>query len=74
MCSFATGTTGWSEEALNGANAAVVGILGAALWPIWTAASGKWESLGLSPPAFWLASLLLLALLVGIPVSASGKR
>ena len=61
------------RKALNGANAAVVGILGATLWPIWTAASGKWESLGLSPPAFWLASLLLLALLVGIPVSASGS-
>ncbi len=57
------------RRALKGANAAVVGILGAALWPIWEAASGKWQSLGLVQPLFWLASLLLLALLIGIPVA-----
>ena len=56
------------RRALKGANAAVVGILGAALWPIWEAASGKWQSLGLVQPVFWLSSLLLLALLIGIPV------
>ncbi len=62
------------RKALNGANAAVVGLLGAALWPIWTAASGKWDSLGLGQPAFWLASVLLLSLLIGIPVPGSGNR
>ena len=58
----------WVRKALNGANAAVVGILGAALWPIWTAASGKWHALGLGQPAFWFASLVLLGLLAGIPL------
>ena len=56
------------RKALNGANAAVVGILGAALWPIWNAAFDKWHALDLSHPAFWLASLVLLALLVGVRI------
>ena len=57
------------RRALRGANAAVVGILAAALWPIWTAASGKWHALGLGPVSFLLVSLALLVLLIGIPLS-----
>ncbi len=62
------------RKALGGANAAVVGILGAALWPIWAEASAKWYALGLAAPGFWLATLLLLGLLAGIPLPARKTR
>jgi len=56
------------RRSLDGANAAVAGILAAALAPITAAAAGKWQEAGLWLAAFPPAGLLLFALLAGMPL------